>query len=298
MESKISEGKGENDIIQELVIFTNTAEYKSKMDKFMRLNCADFHDYHSRMRSGEGNKMEWMDVFQNYQELVEDELQKFCDQNDSNITEIFEKIRDHLASSQDTDFLPLFMKTMDEQHLFDQLCFCASEASREREAMAAEAIASEEKGAIALSGIYALASERVDPQEVDSWMVALSIPWAFKKLFKSAHKRAMRCVCVHTPGGHCELTVSIPYFGSWSLSFDVNGEWASCKDRVGRPVRVSGREDDLGDLTVKLIDASGTLMMIFVTMVSGNDMRLYRELYLCGEERGSPDATLTLHFMK
>lgn len=296
MDSKTCEEKGENDIIQELVFFTNTSDYKNKIERFMRSNCSEFHDYHSRMRSGEGNKMEWMDIFQSYQDLVEAELQDFCEQHELTINEVFDKIRDQLASTQDIEFLPLFMKTMDEQHLFDQLCFCAMESTRERDALAAEA--AEEKGAISLSGIYTLDSDSVDIQELDAWMAALSIPWAFKKLFKSAHKKAMTCVCVHTPGVNCELTISIPFFGSWSLTFGVNGERTVCKDRIGRPVRVTGREDDLGDLTVKLVDSSGSLMMIFITMLSGNKMRLYRELYLCGEERGSPDATLTLHFVK
>ena len=82
------------------------------------------------------------------------------------------------------------------------------------------------------------------------------------------------------------------------MSFGLDGEWATCKDRLGNPIRISGTQDGLGDITAKIIDASGTLMMIFITMVSGNDMRLYRELYTCGEERGSPDASFTLHFIK
>lgn len=297
MDSKTScEGKGDTDIFQELIIFTNTSDYRAKMEKFMLDNCADFHDYHDRMRSGEGNKLEWMDIFNEYQQLVEYELGRFCEFNDASVADIFEQIQNHLAMSRDADFLPLFMKTMEEQHLFDQLCFYASQSSRENEVL--DMARSEAKGDASMSGIYHLDPERVNMQELNEWMTALSIPWAFKQLFKTAHRKSMKCVCLHTPGRSLDVTITLPFFGSWAFSLSLNGEWASCKDRVGRRIRLSGSEDSMGDVTARLIDTSGSLMMIFMSVVGTNDLRLYREFYGSGEERGSPDACLTLHFVK
>ena len=64
-------------------------------------------------------------------EIVDDELERFCQLNDADPTNIAKTIERYVTAAEDDDFIPIFLKTMNEEHFFEQMCACALESSRE-----------------------------------------------------------------------------------------------------------------------------------------------------------------------
>lgn len=285
-------------MIEALIKFTNTTNYVNKVQSFMESNCAGFESYNERLASGEGNKLEWMDLFREYQDMIDEELESFCRENDTNPSEMFDIIDNYVNQSRDEDFIPLFLKTMNEEHFFEQMCACASEVSKEEKAL--ETLQNEEKGENSMSGIWYLVPESIDAEDLQNWLTVLGMPWPFKKLFKSAHKKPMKSIINHVPGRIFEISIAIPFFGTWSINVKLNGDWGTGKDRVGRPLRLLGEEESNGDVTMHVKDRSGSLMLVFLSMTGPSSIRMHREFYSGGVDIGSAnaDAKLTCSFKK
>lgn len=301
MESKASEGKDDRSdsyIVEELVKFTNTSNYVNKVQDFMLDNCRGFESYRDQIKSGEGNKLEWMDLFRDYQELVDVELGNFCEQMEVDPSDVFASIKRYLSDSADEEFIPLFLKTMNEQHFFEQMHSYASEANRDN--AAEEVLQNEEKGESSMSGIYHLVPESLDKDDIDKWLNAMGLPWPFKKMFKSAHKRPMKTTIVHISKVKFEICLAVPFFGNMLFDVNLNGDWCSGTNRIGQPIKLRGQEQENGDVTLQVRDRSGSLMMIFMSMTSPNTVRMYREFYSGGEDLGTPhaDAVLSCNFSK
>jgi len=301
MESKASEGKDDRSdtfIVEELVKFTNTSNYVNKVQDFMLDNCRGFESYRDQVKSGEGNKLEWMDLFRDYQELVDAELGNFCEQHEVEPSEVFTSIERYLSDSADEEFIPLFLKTMNEEHFFEQMHSYASEARRDN--TVEEVLQNEEKGESSMSGIYHLEPESLDKDEIDSWLDVMRLPWPFKKMFKSAHKRPMKATIVHISQVKFEICIAVPFFGNMLFDVKLNGEWCTGMNRLGQPIKLRGEEQDNGDVILYVKDRGGSLMMIFMSMTSPSTIRMYREFYSGGEDLGaqSADAVLTCNFRK
>lgn len=300
MESKQSEGKNDDNdgdfFVEELVKFTNTSNYVEKVQRFMTQNCAGFETYHQRIASGEGNKFEWMDLYREFQEMVDEELENFCNLHNAVPSEVFRVIEDYVRKSDEEEFIPLFLKTMNEEHFFEQMCACATELTKEETALAT--LQNESKGEASMSGIWYLVPESIDTDDLNNWLKALGMPWPFKKLFMSAHKKPMKAIINHVPGNVFEISIGIPFFGQWTVKVTLDGEWSVGKDRMGKPLRLLGEEGECGDVTLNVKDRNDGLMMAFFTMTGPNSVRMHREYFYGGTDSGAPVAKLTCSFRK
>lgn len=231
-------------------------------------------------------------------DLIDAELGKFCEQIDAQPSEVFEVIESYLRNNNDEEFIPVFLKTMNEEHFFEQMHSYASEANRE--AAVVETLENEEKGETSMSGIYYFVPESVDKDDLNVWLDVMGMPWPFKKLFLSAHKKPMKTTIVHIPKHKFEICLNIPFFGNVLFDVKMDGQWCVGKDRIGRPLQLLGEESENGDVTLHVKDRGGALMMIFLSMTSSNTIRMHREFYINGVDSGTPgaDAVLTCSFRK
>ena len=303
MESKYGEEKGDEKeakssaemYMEGLVQFMNSTDYILKVQDFMKANCGGFETYSDRIKSGEGNKLEWIDIYKDYYTLVEGELHRYCESTDMDPGSIFRIIEDYLhRNEQDEEFIPLFLKITNETHFFEQMCACAQEESRE--SLALNALAGECKGEMSMSSVWYLEPRSVDADELGNWLTVLGVPWPFRKLFMKAHKKPMKAVVIHDPRRKFELSISIPFFGTWSIDVELNGDWCEGSDRIGRKLKVKGVEDCNGDISLMIVDKAGCLMLVFLSMTSSTSLRMQREFFYSGVDTGSPDATLVVQF--
>ena len=231
-------------------------------------------------------------------ELIDTELGHFCELHDAEPSVVFKLIERYVSEAEDEDFIPLFLKTINEEHFFEQMCACASEATREREIL--DMVHSEEKGETSMSGIWYFVPESMDQDDLATWLAALGMPWPFKKLFQRAHKKPMKATVRHVPHSVYDMSISIPFFGAVSFSVTLDGEKSAGKDRLGRPLNLFGEESESGEVSVQVRERSGSLMMIFLSMTGPASIRMHREFYSNGVDSGTPgaDAVLRCSFRK
>ena len=154
--------------------------------------------------------------------MIDEELGHFCEQHDLSPSDMFGLIERYVNNAEDEDFVPLFMKTMNEEHFFEQMHACASESSREDAAL--ETVQNEEKGETSLSGIWFLNPESIDKDDLNKWLSVLGMPWPFRKLFQSAHKKPMKCIIRHVPASNFDISISIPFFGNVAFNVKLGGD--------------------------------------------------------------------------
>jgi hypothetical protein len=150
-----SDGKDEKNgsvrgLVEDLVEFTTSPEYSNRIKEFFVENCEGFHDYEERQRNGQGNRLEWSEIFSRYLEVVDEQLDKFCQLNSSAPSDVYESVREYVDSNHD-EFIPLFLKSFQEQNFFQQMSDCALESNRALQAT--EKSAGEQKGEESLSGM-------------------------------------------------------------------------------------------------------------------------------------------------
>lgn len=211
---------------------------------------------------------------------------------------MFKLIENFVNKAEEEEFIPLFLKTMNEEHFFDQMAALASESAREEAVV--ETIQNEEKGETSMSGIWYLVPESIDLDDLNTWLDVLRMPWPFKKLFQTAHKKPMKAIINHVPGSVIDISIAIPFFGSQNFNVKLDGEWSVGKDRIGRPLQLLGEEGRDSDVTLHVKDRGGSLMMIFLSLTGPNSIRIHREIYCNGVDSGTPnaDATLRCSFRK
>lgn len=233
-----------------------------------------------------------------FEDLIDSELGNFCELHDVEPTEIFKLIEKYVNEAEDEEFIPLFLKTMNEEHFFEQMCACACESLREEAAI--ETSQNEEKGETSMSGIWYLVPESIDKDDLNVWLTVLGMPWPFKKLFQSAHKKPMKAIIKHIPHSVIDISIAIPFFGNQNFHVKLDGQWSVGKDRIGRPLQLLGEECHNSDVTLHVKDRGGSLMMIFLSMTGPNSVSIYREMYCNGVDSGTPnaDATLKCSFRK
>jgi hypothetical protein len=227
-------------------------------------------------------------------ELIDAELGDFCELHDAVPTEIFNLIERYVEKAEDEDFIPLFLKTMNEEHFFEQMCACASECAREE--AVSETIHNEEKGETSMSGLWYFVPESMDADDLNVWLGVMGMPWPFKKLFQTAHKKPMKAIINHVSGAVLDMSIAIPFFGnqSFNVKLDGSGEWSVGKDRMGRSYHLRGEECHNSDVTLHVKDRGGALMMIFLSRTGPNSISIYREFYCNGVDSGTPNADATL----
>lgn len=231
-------------------------------------------------------------------EIVDGELEKFCEQHDAVPSDVFAAIERYLSASADEEFIPLFLKTINEDFFFEQMCSFAREHSREDEVI--DTLQNEEKGESSMSGIYHHVPESIDVDDLNNWLSVLGLPWPFKKLFIAAHKKPMKNTIIHVPKLKFEICIKIPFFGNVVYDVKLDGKWGTVKDRADKPIQILGEEQDNGDVTLHVKDRGGGLMMIFLSMTGPDTFRMHREYYCNGVDSGSPnaDAVLRCSFRK
>ena len=110
------------EIIELLISYINSSNYITTIQSFFSTYSSDFITYSSRIETGEGNKIEWMEIYQQYIELIEQQLETFCQENSITTIELFNIIQNYiLRNKNEIEFIPLFLKTTDENYFFEQM---------------------------------------------------------------------------------------------------------------------------------------------------------------------------------
>jgi hypothetical protein len=279
-------------IVEELVSYLNSTDYNQRISTFFQRYCADFSDYQTRQVSGLGNKLEWMDIHNEYLELVESELQSFCEMKQLDCQEIFHQIQRFIAKNGEGEFIPMFLKTTDENYFFEQMYSLANESILMNHVE--EISANEEKGEESLTGIWHTDPLKFNELELSDWLSALGIPWVFRKLVIRSQRSANKIIIAHIPHQQFEISTVLPVFGTWTISLSLGGKWQSGSNRFGDPIRVSGREREDG-IHIQLKNTKTGCLTVFTIAYREEHLLMYRELFLSGgveDDQQQPDAVL------
>jgi hypothetical protein len=293
---------GENDedsdssIVEELVSYLNSTDYNERISTFFHQHCADFHDYQTRQVSGLGNKLEWMNIHNEYLELVENELQSFCEMKQLDSQEIFLQIQRFIEKNGEGEFIPMFLKTTDENYFFEQMYSLANESILMNHVE--EISANEGKGDESFTSIWHTDPMKFNEVELSDWLVALGVPWVFRKLVLRSQRSSNKVMIAHIPREQFEISTILPIFGSWIISVSLNGKWQSGSNRFGDPIRVSGRETADGAVHIQLKNTKTGCLTVFTISSREEHLVMYRELFLSGEEQQSPDAILHTYLLR
>lgn len=112
-------------IIENLIEFINSTNYITTIQEFFHLNCSGFEEYYNYIKTGQGNKLEWSRLHNEYLLLIETQLELFCNLNNLNSNEIFIIIQNYIQNNNEIEFIPMFLKTTDENYFFEQM-YCYS----------------------------------------------------------------------------------------------------------------------------------------------------------------------------
>jgi hypothetical protein len=282
-------------IVEELVNYLNSTDYNQRVQSFLKQNCREFHDYHTRQRNGVGNKLEWTAIHNEYLELVEKELQLFCEINGTETEEVFHSIEEYIHSNGEAEFIPMFLKTTDENHFFEQMYSYSNEAAMTDHVE--EISANEEKGEESMTGIWQTDPEKFDESELSQWLVALGIPWVFRKLVIRSQRSSSKVLIAHIPNQQLEISTVLPIFGTWTLLVTLNEKWQNNSSRLGDPIRVSGRETAEG-VHVQVKNTKAGTLTVFTVSYRDEHLVIFRELYSSGVETGEPDAVLHTYLLR
>jgi hypothetical protein len=283
-------------LVEELVNYLNSTDYNRRIQAFLKQNCREFHDFHARQKSGVGNKLEWTSIHNDYLELVEKELQSFCETNGTETEEVFLSIQQYIESGNgEAEFIPMFLKTTDENYFFEQMYSYANEAAMSDQVE--EISANEEKGEESMTGIWQTDPEKFDESELTHWLVALGIPWVFRKLVIRSQRSSSKVLIAHIPNQQFEISTVLPIFGTWTLLVTLNGKWQNNSSRLGDPIRVTGRETADG-VNIHLMNTKAGTLTVFTVSFHDEHLLIFRELYVSGVETGSPNATLHTYLLR
>mmetsp|Transcript_3338 Transcript_3338/g.5225 ORF Transcript_3338/g.5225 Transcript_3338/m.5225 type:complete len:213 (+) Transcript_3338:2-640(+) len=205
----------------------------------------------------------------------------------------------YVSSSGDDEFIPLFLKTTDELHFFEHMGSYATGVLREQQVLDASESKSEVKGEDGMGGVWQMDPERIDVADMTNWLVKYGVPWPFRKLFIGAHKKPLRLIIAHDDTS-LEITNSVPFFGSWTVSFNMDGSWKSSTDRRNNPIRTRAIQKSDCSVEAFIKSSKSSLVVINLRQVNGTSLVLRRELYVNGRENkdDEPDAVFTLYFNK
>ena len=284
-------------IVEDFVEFTSSTEYTAAIKEFYQENCLGFEDYEEFKTSGAGNKLEWMDTYHRYMALIDEQLDEFCRSRGHVAADVFDRIQATLSDNRYSEFTPLFLKSIEEQFFFEQMCACALQRDKEK---AAERAHDRSDGG-SLSGVWILDPDTIDKNELNDWPAKAGAPWVFRKLFVMAHKKRFKCVVVHT-AQNFSFSVNLPLLGSRSVNYILDGKWrpgthdtlsskACMEDGVVTTYvnrRVPGAENEARDpvlLTTRYELTPGGISII-------------RKMYLDGSEDHREDCRLSMYFIR
>jgi hypothetical protein len=173
-------------LVEEFVEFTTSNDYIATVKQFYENNCAGFEEYESFIESGAGMKLEWMDTHRRYMELVDEQLNEYCRQNGYSAIDVFNRIQDTISNDNYSDFVPLFLKSIEEGFFFEQMSTYALQNDIERDAKRVN----RQHNSESISGVWYLDPDRVDDGELRDWVekagkikVEINFQFRFQYLF-------------------------------------------------------------------------------------------------------------------
>ena len=153
-------------LVEEFVEFTTSNNYVATVKQFYSDNCNGFEDYENFVKSGAGMKLEWMETYRKYMELVDEQLNGYCRQNGYSAMDVFNRIQDTISNDKYSDFAPLFLKSIEETFFFEQMSAYALQNDKERDAERANRQCDNES----INGVWYLDPDRVDSDELRDWV--------------------------------------------------------------------------------------------------------------------------------
>lgn len=130
-----------------------------------------------------------MDTYKRFMDMVDLQLEGFC-RIYTNLTtnQVFEKLQEAIDQIDDAAYVPLLIKSLDEQYFFSQM---NTHAQRRAKLSAMGDSKSDDRA----SPMESSASSKVSPFEgmwyadidavssqFDNWLAKIGVPWAFRKI--------------------------------------------------------------------------------------------------------------------
>lgn len=302
-------------IIENLINFLNSINYITTINNFISLNCLEFQNYYINSKNGIGNKLEWIEIYHKYIELIEEQLELFSLQYNLTNDRIINEIENYILKYNDNEFLPLYLKIIDENYFFEQMYSYSIEKLLINNVN--EISENEEKGEETMTGkiiyiyifiililfffllgLWYIDPERTNEEELSNWLTVLGIPWVFRKLFIRSQRSSSKVIVSHESNQLFNIVTHVPVFGTWNVNVNLTDTWANHSSRLGDPVRIRGVESEPNIVNIQLKNTKTGVLQVFTISYENEYLKLYREMYLSGIQEGHPNATLSTYLLR
>jgi len=190
-------------------------DFESIRQAFIADNCAGFEDADELLRSGAGYPLEWSRVYDDYIDIYEKALAKFCEKQGMDERALLEDL-EAVVGRQGADVLPTFLQST-EMDFFVANMHDAAVLERERR-RAAERGAGDDPDD--LTGAYTWIPP--DKKDHEHFLKIGCTPWTMRQVVLMA-RRKQPVVVTHDANRHIKFGFKIPLIGSTSLEADLDG---------------------------------------------------------------------------
>ena len=154
------------------------------------------------IRSGSGLRLEWMDTYKRFMDMVDIQLDEFCRIYTSLTTnQVFDKLQEAIDQIDDAAYVPLLIKSLDEQYFFSQMNSHAqrkvnssslpekSDSKTDHQTEDGNKVGSRSSVSGSISSLTTSAFEGMwfadigaVSSQFDNWLAKVGVPWAFRKI--------------------------------------------------------------------------------------------------------------------